>query len=144
MNHLSFSAQQNLALPELVQEAVIRLGFPKDRFNSLSPHDTIVIRLHELPDMMLSVQEDRLWIWSLLPVVSENRLTDMAAELLSILLIPVVGVETGQLVMGMSENGCELKALVNLDYLKWEEGLLPVFESYIERLTSICRALNFQ
>ncbi|WP_047258081.1 hypothetical protein [Chromobacterium subtsugae] len=142
MNPLSLAAHSGASLDALLRQAVIQLGCPEERLAELDQHATLAIQLQALPDVMVSALDDRLWVWSILPGLSEARLHAMAAETLAILLEPVEDVESGQLALGRGEHGYELKALVRLDCLSRDGGLQPVLAAFIERLRALCQTLN--
>ncbi|MGY4730784.1 InvB/SpaK family type III secretion system chaperone [Burkholderia pyrrocinia] len=144
MNPLSISTHPHVDFPDLLREAVVRLGFPREQLGKLEQQATLVVRLQGLPEVLLSQLDDRLWIWSLLPELSDARLLAMASEVLTVLLAPVVDVEGGQLTLGRGDHGFELKGLVNLECLMQDEGLLPVFTGFQAHLDAICRVLDLK
>lgn len=142
MNPLSFSSQISPRLDQIVVEMAAQLGLPVDRIRSIEQESSIALQVQDLPDVLLSVADDRLWIWSLLPVRDENQLFSHAAEILEILIEPVDGVETGQLTLGNGENGYELKALIKLEELKYEHGLKQTVLGFTTQLYKISQTLQ--
>jgi hypothetical protein len=140
MNTASFANRSHKNLANLVQEMAGPLGLPPAQTAALDGHSTIAIQVHALPDVMLSVMEERLWIWSQLPELSETRLLHSAAAILTTL----EGVEGGQPSMGRGAQGYEFKVQVNLDQLQQAEGLLTVFRNFVEQLDLLCQALDLK
>ncbi|UTH74690.1 hypothetical protein [Chromobacterium sp. IIBBL 290-4] len=144
MNPLSFSAYSGSDLPDLLCEAVVRMGFSREDLGRLESQTTLAVELQGAPDVMLSQQHDRLWIWSALPDVSEAGLFKMASQALSVLLEPVADVEGGLLTLGRGDEGFELKGLVNLACLSRASGLSDLLSDFRERLLAMCQALELQ
>ncbi|NHR04342.1 hypothetical protein HA052_03945 [Chromobacterium haemolyticum] len=142
MNPLSFSHQISLRLDQVIVEVAAQFGLPANQIQSIEQENSIALQVHNLPDVLLSVSDDRLWIWSLLPIHDENQLLSHAAEVLAILIDPVEGVETGQLTLGNGENGYELKALINLEQLQHDHGLKPALLGFTTQLYKISQTLQ--
>ncbi|HGL4258914.1 hypothetical protein KDW07_14765 [Burkholderia dolosa] len=115
-----------------------------DQLEELSGKDTVVVKIQNLPDVMLSTLEGRLWIWSLLPELTETWLQDHAAALMPVITTPIEGVEGGCPTLGLGEHGYEWKAIVNLDLLQHDADLLTVFESFSVKLDQLCSALELK
>ncbi|MNJ50200.1 hypothetical protein D3C77_454630 [compost metagenome] len=86
----------------------------------------------------ISLVDDRLFIWSFLPLSKEILLSN-SRSILSALASPVEYVEMGRLVLGECDGGFELKALTNLDALKEDKlGLaLTNFNKVINLIVSV-------
>ncbi|AOZ52136.1 hypothetical protein [Chromobacterium vaccinii] len=144
MNPISFSNQIHQGIDRIVLEMAMQIGLPPDQIKPIGQASSIALKVQGLPDVMLSVAEDRLWIWSLLPIHDERSLMLHASEALSILTTAIEGVETGQLTLGMSEHGYELKALVELDLLKRDHGLKQVFQGFVAQLYRFCEVYQIK
>lgn len=144
MNAMSLAERSHRSLDEMVREMTTQLGLPSSQMAALDAHSTIAIQIHDLPDVMLSALDDRLWIWSLLPQFNEDWLQDHAAAVLPILTTAIEGVEGGQPTLGIGEHGYEWKAMVNLDQLRRDSGLLTVFQGFATQLGRLCQALELK
>ncbi|WP_080429274.1 hypothetical protein [Burkholderia ubonensis] len=121
-----------------VHEALIKLGFPSSQISMLDSYDAISIHVENLPDVMFSNADDRLWIWSLLPHLSEARLLDHAKEVMQVITTAIEGVESGQPTFGMGEGGYELKAAINISKMTDADDLLNILRDFIARLHRLC------
>lgn len=144
MNVMSFTGRSHRTLDAIVREMAAQLGLSPTQLEGLDGHGTIAFQVHDLPDVMLTVQDDRLWMWSLLPIPHETWLQDRAAAVLPILTMAVEGVESGQPTLGIGEHGYEWKALVNMDQLNRDDGLLAVFQGFTVQLSRLFQALELQ
>ena len=99
MNPLSFSSQISPRLDQVIVELAMLLDLPADQIRSIGQESSIALQVQNLPDILLSVADDRLWIWSLLPIRDENQLFFHAAKILQMLIEPVEDVETDQLLI---------------------------------------------
>ncbi|AVG16928.1 hypothetical protein CFN79_14305 [Chromobacterium vaccinii] len=142
MNPLSLSNHVGNRLSDLLCNAVVQLGLPREQLSPLDQQATLVVEFQDLPDVMLSQLNDRLWIWSTLPNLTESKLSAMASQALAVLCEPVEDIESGQLTLGRGENGFELKGLINIECLAQERGLLPALTGFRAQLDSICRAFD--
>ncbi|MFV3350073.1 hypothetical protein [Aeromonas veronii] len=116
------------------------LGLPLDTQHTLAAERTLGLQLEGLPDLMLSLIDGELWLWSRLQDLSANRLMDYAPAVLTQLITPVDGIQGGQLTLGEGEEGYELKGQVNPSWLEQEDGLLITAQGFIHLLTSFCHA----
>ncbi|MCL9783999.1 hypothetical protein M9194_21505 [Vibrio sp. S4M6] len=131
-------------LNEMVNSMLTNAGLPSGQLENLDSHSTIAIEVKGLPEVMLSALDERLWLWCLLPHVTEHQLINYAQTVLPIMTKPISGVEGGQLTLGMGENGYELKALINLDILQHKDSLSPIFQSFVTQLRLLCQALKIE
>ena len=138
-NPIAFLTQSNKSLMEAVREALINLNCPESKLNNFDQFSTISIKLDGVPDIHISVCNDRLWVWSELGELSEHQFLSHAGDVLSVLTSSFDNVETGQLILGSAEGKYELKALVNPACLGLKSGLSSVVESFHIRLNILCQ-----
>ncbi|MEJ2795835.1 hypothetical protein WAE56_20730 [Iodobacter sp. LRB] len=143
MNVLSFSENIAISLEDLVRQALTSIGCSQDKLHGLDSHSTIIVEMKDTPDLMISIVNDRLWIWSALSSVCEENMEDAASKVLKLLTEGMDGVETGQLILAKTDQGYELKGLVDVEWTR-QEGLETVIESFHERLTLLCNLLNYE
>ncbi|WP_115617156.1 InvB/SpaK family type III secretion system chaperone [Chromobacterium vaccinii] len=140
MNPLSLSTYSGNDISDLLREALLQLGLPREMLGKFESQSTLVAKLHDLPDIMISEHNDRLWIWSMLPGLSEARLFSTADQALAILMEPISNIEGSFLSLSRGNTVYELRGLVNLGCLSQETGiadLLINFKSHLERLCKI-------
>lgn len=140
MNPLSFSGQVACSLGELVKETLLQLGVNEKLLIEFDHDLSVALSFEGVPDVLISVSDDRLWVWSNFSGVSENIILSNAYGILMVLMEPLDNVECGQLTFGRGNNGYELKALVNLRCLSCGDGggLGVLLESFYERLRGLC------
>lgn len=120
--------------------SVTGFGLPLDTLHTLAAERTLALQLEGLPDLMLSLVEEEIWLWSMLQNLSTNRLIDCAPAVLTQLIRPVDGILGGQLTLGEGEKGYELKGQVNPRWLDQENGLLITTQGFIRLLAVFCHA----
>jgi hypothetical protein len=136
MNPLAFSQRARHGINEIATRLLLSLGLPQESVRDLNAHSTIAVKIHGLPDVMLSLLDDRLWMWSELPAVSQAHLMHHAAAVLTILTTLIDGVEGGQPTLAAAEHGYEWRALVNLDHLQRDEGLLAAYHGFVKQFVN--------
>ncbi|MCL9783394.1 hypothetical protein M9194_18350 [Vibrio sp. S4M6] len=134
-NPLSFSQHIHQDLSLFVRDALSGLGVSDSQLNDFDSHSTISIDLTDGEPINISLINDRLIVWSVIPLSTEQLFSD-ARAILSTLTTPFDSVETGSLSLGMCEGGFELKALVNIDALK-EKKLGKVLSDFNSVSSSI-------
>jgi type III secretion system chaperone len=115
-NPLSFSQNIHQDLRSLVRDALSGLGVSDNLLNDFDSHSTIAIELDGGFSINISLVDDRLFVWSFIPL-SEEQILSNSRSILSTLISPVECIETGHLTLGQCDGGFELKALINIDSL---------------------------
>lgn len=109
---LSFSQNIHHELSSLVRDALTELGVSDQLLHGFDSHSTIAIDLNEGLSINISLVDDRLFIWSFIPI-GEELLIDNARHIMPVLTTVMEYVETGHLTLGKCNDGFELKALIN-------------------------------
>lgn len=109
---LSFSQNIHRELSSLVCDALNELGVSDQVLHGFDSHSTITIDMGEGPSINISLVDDRLFVWSFIPM-SEDMLIENARGIMPVITAVVEYVETGHLTLGKCSDGFELKALVN-------------------------------
>lgn len=143
-NPLMFSSQVNQSLTQLLQEALVKLSCPSDKLNDFDHFSTILIELDGLPDVRVSLNNDRLWIWSLFEQLDEKALLLQASSVFRLLQEPVEFIELNQLMLGKVDKDYVLKALVTPASLNTENALSVVIQKFYEILKSFCSLLEIK
>ncbi|MBK5528899.1 hypothetical protein JFT91_15050 [Pseudomonas sp. TH08] len=115
MSHSPLSFSQNIhhELSSLVRDALTDLNVPDHLLHDFDSHSTITIDMNEERSINISLIDDRLLIWSFIPI-SEELLIDNARRIMPVLTTVMEYVEAGHLTLGKCSDGFELKALVDL------------------------------
>ncbi|WP_163832917.1 InvB/SpaK family type III secretion system chaperone [Spartinivicinus ruber] len=132
---LAFS-KNNYDLVTTVREALLQLDCPSEKLNDFDQHSAIIINFTNNISINIAVCEDRIWVWSKLHL-TQNELTIHANEVFQLLTAPIEGVETNQLILGKSDQGYELKALVTPPYIENNQGLATIIEKFYENLLTL-------
>ncbi|MEN2428848.1 hypothetical protein [Chromobacterium vaccinii] len=134
INPLSFSSHAVVSLGDLVYQVLSQMGMGERLLKEFNQHSTIVLKFNEALDISISVSDDRLWVWSVLQEVDRSTIYKKAIEILSVISESVENVETGQLTWGESDQGYEIKALVNLKCLSQEGGFKKLIEDFYNKI----------
>jgi hypothetical protein len=109
---LSFSQNTHHELSSLVRDALTELGVSVRLLHDFDSHSTIAIDMVEERTINISLVDDRLFIWSFIPI-SEELLIDNSRSIMPVITTAMEHVETGHLTLGRCNDGFELKALIN-------------------------------
>lgn len=144
MNPLSFASCTVSSLGELVRDALSQLGMSEEMLMEFDHHSTVVLGFEHISDIMISVLNDRLWVWSVLNGVGDGIVLQNAVGVLPVLMEPMDNIETSQLTLGKSEEGYELKALVSLQCLSSSDGMAlgRIVEDFYKRLEYLHKIIS--
>ncbi|NOH54240.1 hypothetical protein F0266_14975 [Vibrio coralliilyticus] len=132
----------NQELDTLISHFLVNIGLSPETLRDLHAENTLAIQIQGLPDVMLSRMNSGLWLWSQLPDLTNSKLMDYAAPVLSLIIPPLEGVEGGQVTLGLGDDGYELKALVSSKTLVEENGLETVFRGFTSKLALLHHELQ--
>ncbi|MFF7062410.1 hypothetical protein [Pseudomonas sp. NPDC008258] len=96
----------------MVRDALSELGVSDQLLHGFDSHSTIAIDMLEELSINVSLIDDRLFIWSFIPI-SEELLIGNARRIMPVITTLIEYLETGHLTLGKCSDGYELKALVN-------------------------------
>lgn len=108
---LSFSQNVHNEFSSLVRDALTELGTPDQLLHDFDSSSTIAIDINEGQSINISLIEDRLFIWSFIPI-SEDLLINNARHIIPVITAEMEYIETGHLTLGKCRDGFELKALI--------------------------------
>lgn len=111
-NPLSFSQNVHQELSLLVRDALTVLRVPDYLLQDFDSHSTIAIDMGEERSINVSLVDDRLFIWSFIPI-GEELLIENARLIMPIITSTMDYVEMGHLTLGECNDGFELKALID-------------------------------
>ncbi|MCL9781322.1 hypothetical protein M9194_07770 [Vibrio sp. S4M6] len=142
INPMNSQPIQHQELDILISHLLESIGLSSATLSGLHAENTLAIQIQGLPDVMLSRMNSGLWFWSQLRELTDSRLMDYAASVLSVIISPIEGVEGGQVTLGLGDNGYELKALVSSQMLIEESGLEAVFRGFANTLALLQHELQ--
>lgn len=134
---LSFSNHYHQSLESLVEQALISLECPPEQLAGFRSHSSIHLEFEDLPDITISIENDRLWLWSAFSELTPELITQQAAELLSLLQQPIPNIELDQAVLVHASKGYELKALVDPSCLHLASNLGMILEYFYQKVAGI-------
>lgn len=124
-------------ISEQLKNSLSNMGFPPDKCQ-FDAHSTIEISLENMPSLYLSVISDRIWLWTALTWMDSSTLSVWGCELWEELQQALDWIITGQPVLGLGDNGYELKALVDESCFEVDGG----FDELLESFFLLCERLN--
>jgi len=101
----------------LVKEALSSLGCKDSYLNKLDSFSTLTLEFSNTNSINLSVEEERLCIWSHFNQ-ELSSLTLNSKEILELISEPIDGIEMNLPVLGASDNRVYIKALIKIDILE--------------------------
>ncbi|WP_299490088.1 hypothetical protein [uncultured Shewanella sp.] len=134
---LSYSNHYHQSLESLVEQALISLECPAEQLTGFRDHSSIHLEFENLPDITISIENDRLWLWSAFSELTSTLITQQAAELLSLLQQPIPNIELDQAVLVQANQGYELKALVDPSCLHIASNLGMIIEYFYQKVDGI-------
>ncbi|WP_298773621.1 hypothetical protein [uncultured Shewanella sp.] len=134
---LSFSNHYHQSLESLVEQALISLECPAEQLTNFHAHSGIHLEFNRIPNITISIENDRLWLWSAFSELTPKLITQQAAELLSILQQPIPNIELDQAILVKANQGYELKALVDPSCLYVASNLGMIIEYFYQKVDGI-------
>ncbi|GLT19803.1 hypothetical protein GCM10007938_35860 [Vibrio zhanjiangensis] len=135
---LSFSQNTTQDLAESVRYALKQLGCSEELLSGFDSYSTIKMEFDDCKDVHISLENDRLWLWSRFNT-KVSDLTHFSQSILELLSRPMLNVETSQPVIGECEDGFEIKALINprcIDDVNEFSSVIEDFHSVIKSVLS--------
>lgn len=139
---LSFSQHNHQSLTTLVEQALISLECPQDKLTGFQDHASIHLEFDNLPNISISVEYDRLWLWSAFTDLTSTLCTNHASELFTLLQLPIPNIELGQAILIEAKQGYELKALVDPACLHSPQNLGSIIEYFHQKVDGLCQIFN--
>ncbi|WP_299007477.1 hypothetical protein [uncultured Shewanella sp.] len=139
---LSFSQHNQQSLKTLVEQALISLDCPQDKLTSFGEHASIHLEFDNLPNISISIENDRLWLWSAFTDLTSTLCLNHAGELFTLLQFPIPNVELEQAILVEAKQGYELKALVDPACLHAPQNLGSIIEYFYQKVDGICQIFN--
>ncbi|MCL1125653.1 InvB/SpaK family type III secretion system chaperone [Shewanella surugensis] len=134
---VSFSNNYHQSLESLVEQALISLECPPEQLTGFRSHSSIHLEFDALPDISISIENDRLWLWSAFSELTPTLITQQAAELFTLLQQSIPNIELDQAVLVQANQGYELKALVDPSCLHLASNLGMVLEYFYQKVADI-------
>ncbi|MCL1123164.1 InvB/SpaK family type III secretion system chaperone [Shewanella surugensis] len=135
---LSFSQHYHQSLEYLVEQALLSLACPPEKLTGFRSHSSIHLEFDSLPNITLSIENDRLWLWSAFNDLTAALITQQAAEIFTLLQEPIPFLELEQAMLVKTPTGYELKALVDIACLHSPQNLGTIIEYFYQKIDAIC------
>ena len=139
---LSFSQHCHHGLAILVEQALINLGCPQDKLSVFQEHATIHLEFDGVPNISISIEDDRLWLWSAFIDLSTTLCHKHASELFTLLQAPIPNIELEQAILIEAKQGYELKALIDPACLHAPQNLGSIIEYFHQKVDGLCQIFN--
>ncbi|CAM3788685.1 hypothetical protein [Vibrio aquimaris] len=133
---LSFSQNTTQDLAQSVRHALMQLGCSEELLLGFDSYSTIKMEFDDCEDVHISLENDRLWLWSRFNT-KVSDLNHFSLSILKLLSKPMLNVETSQPVIGECEDGFEIKALVNPNCV----DNVSEFSSVVEDFHSVIKSV---
>ncbi|OXJ22558.1 type III secretion system chaperone SpaK [Burkholderia sp. HI2714] len=123
----------SLEIAQLARTALEVSGCDPTLIGALDNHSTIVLDLHDLPSIYISVQDEDVWLWSLIGEHGDAMIAQRGGALLQALMDNCAFARGGQLQLVVQDGSLALKGLVHPNYLgdglRFSEALNGFFAS---------------
>lgn len=139
---LSFSQHCHQSLAMLVEQALISLDCPQDKLTGFQEHASIHLEFDGLPNITISIENDRLWLWSAFIDLSPTLCLNHASELFTLLQAPIPNIELEQAILIEAKQGYELKALVDPTCLHAPQNLGSIIEYFHQKIDALCQIFS--
>lgn len=126
----------------LVQEALVHLGCPQDMGSRLDNHSTITFEFDNLGPLHLSVEDERVWLWTYVGEMHEQVLSLYGVEILTHLMQPKAFLQMEHPVLCLHDGKWLYKGLVSNKYLHSGEEFSQVLDGFLLSITDLSRILN--
>lgn len=132
----------DIDIANLLSEALRKSGCNESLLNNFDGHSTIEMECIDRPSILLSKDDDNVWIWSRLQEENNLLIEQKSAVLLPLLMKPCFFSTTDQLQLMVLDGFIILKAIVKNEYLFDSSAFARALEEFFERLTAFIEALR--
>ncbi|MFM2591324.1 hypothetical protein [Vibrio sp. TBV020] len=140
-NPLSFLSDSHKSLAYLVKEALSSLGCEDSYLKKLDSFSTITLDFTNANSINLSIEEERLCIWSHFNQ-DLSSLTLNSKRVLELISNPIDGIEMNLPVLGTSDNRVYIKALINVDILEDRHRFAKTIDNFYTLIKHISEMIN--
>jgi len=132
----------NLNISENLRTALIRLGISEEKIDAFDHHSSIELCFTTINPIIITLKNNRVWMWSKLEDLNSFNITIHAENLLNTLQHALPGVLTGQAVLGKTNDGFEIKALLAEECIESPDELRLALDEFYNLTMSIHNILN--
>lgn len=132
----------NLNISENLRTALIKLGISQEKIDTFDHHSSIELNFTTINPIIITVKNNRVWMWSKLEDLNSFNINIHAENLLDTLQHALPGVLTGQAVMGKANDGFEIKALLAEECIESPDELRLALDEFYNLTMSIHNILN--
>lgn len=132
----------NIDIATLLRGALRESGCDESLLNNFDGHSTIELECADMPSILISKNNNDVWLWA--KIYEENSLVvqQKAAELLSLLMEECAFSTTDQLQLTLFESHLVLKGIVKPEYLNDSKNFAIALETFFERLNQFLDVLR--
>lgn len=132
----------NIDIAQLVKDSMERLGCGERVAGDLDAHSPICIGFHDVPDIHIELQGERVRLWSRLQEVSEHGVAQAAPDLLAYFL-PRGGTAfvCRRSLLSMVEGELILHAVLEEDAVQDVEPFMQAIETFFEDVSTVSEIL---
>lgn len=127
---------------KIVKEALVSYGFPQAIIDSTDSYPSISMHLKDMPDVLLSHDDDRLWIWSPLPFEISKIDSSAAIAIINTLTDELKGADGSGTFLLRTDIGLELKASILEKNITSSDDLMSIILDFIKKLQKIMSSIN--
>ncbi|QJU42324.1 SPI-1 type III secretion system chaperone SpaK [Serratia marcescens] len=120
----------NVDIKSLVSDALLEQGCDESLLNDFDGHSTIALEFTERPDLLISEQDDGVWLWSRIAEDNQSVLGQRGGELLFALMEGCTFTPGGQLQLTIDDGYIFLRGLVKDEYLKNGQQFSAALEEF--------------
>lgn len=131
----------DIDIAALVRESLRAGGCDASLLNNFDGHSTILLDFDDMPGILVSVVDRRVVLWSQLCDYNDHVLSQVAAQLLRLLMQPEKYSITGQLQLAIEENITVLKCVLEESCLN-ETLFGDALETFYLSLRRYCEVLR--
>jgi len=127
----------NFDLAQLVRDALSALGCDPSIGDSIDGHSTITLDFDDLPSLLISVQDEHVWLWCRVGPYSEAMLAHQASAVLSVLMLADDTILGGHPSLTQVDGELEMRAILTPRCLESGELLGEALTRFFDRLTAM-------
>jgi hypothetical protein len=129
-------------LAQLVKDALLILGCDPAMGQGLDSHSTITLDFEDLPSLLISVQDEQVWLWSRVAEYSETVLAHKASDILTLLMQSDDTLIGGHPSLAEGEGYLELRGVLTPAMLENGERMAEALTQFFDRLSALAQLIR--
>jgi hypothetical protein len=129
-------------LPQLVREALDSLGCDPSMISDLDGHSAIALDFEQMPSLLISEQDQQVWLWSRVTEYSESIVAHKAVAILGELMRSDDSILGGQPGLTVGEGWLELRVVLAPAYLESGARLGEALSLFFERIDNMVQLIR--